>query len=153
MEARFPKPKQMALDLGPTADRIRTAVASYVPAAWSGANTSGHVPVGQRVLVQPDMPEETTVGGIHWSPQEVSRNGLAAVTGVLVAVGESAFGWSDGIHPWAGRKPLVGERIVLEAFAGQIQMGADGRLYRLMESRNVGAILEPTAAAEIGDSK
>ncbi len=139
MERRFPsavatKPQNVNhIDVAETAQRIQTAVAKYVPAAWTGSNDSGWVPAGQQILVMPDMPEEQTVGGWHHSPAEVSRAAAAAVTGILVAAGEGAFLWAeDRIHPWVGRKPVPGERITMQQYSGEVRPGNDGRIYRLM---------------------
>lgn len=129
--------------LGFDQERVRTTVARYVPAPWDGQNNSGVTPVGQRVLVLPDIAEERTLGGIELPPEVVSRHALAAETGVLAACGDGAFAWfGDRIHRWEGRRPHVGDRVALERYAGEVRMGADGQLYRLMEDRAVGGILE-----------
>lgn len=123
------------------AERIVTALAAYVPAAWTGANASGLLPMGNRVLILPDVAEAITTGGVHLTPELQGRNAMGAETGILVAVGEGAFAWSsDRIHPWVGKKPEVGDRIVIERYAGQVQRGLDGQIYRLCEDRAIGAV-------------
>lgn len=141
MEQRFRSPK-VVVDPLVGAERVVTTLAAYVPAEWSGKNESGIVPLGARVLVLPDVAETQTTGGVHLPVDVASRNGMAAETGVLVALGDGAFAWSgDRIHAWNGPKPEVGVRVVIERYAGQLQRGLDGQIYRILEDRAIGALL------------
>ena len=149
MQQRFQTPKTATptgIDPLVGAPRVITTLAAYVPVEWSGRNESGAEPLGQRVLILTDVAEERTLGGIDLPPDIVARYAMAAETGTLVAVGEGAFVWSgDRIHPWSGRRPVAGDRVVIERYTGQLHKGLDGRIYRICEDRAIGAIL---AAAE-----
>ena len=152
MEPRFLTPKQVDLLATGGAGRIVTTLAAYVPATWTGTNESGISPLGARVLVLPDVAEEQTTGGVHLPPDVAARNGMAAETGVLVALGEGAFAWSgDRIHPWVGRRPEPGDRVIIERYTGQLQRGLDGQIYRICEDRAIGAIA--TAPREEGETQ
>ena len=106
MEPRFSTPAQRIEFPTSGGERVITTLAAYVPAAYDGTNASGYEPLGARVLVLPDDAEDLTAGGVHIPPEVAARNGMAAETGVLVALGEGAFAWSsDRIHPWVGRRP------------------------------------------------
>ncbi len=98
---------------------------------------SGILPLGKRVLIFVDKSEERTLGGIELPIDVVERQSLAAVTGVLVAAGPTAFTGAL----WGGQPPAIGVRVLLEQYAGQVQMGVDGEVYRIMEDSNIGAVL------------
>lgn len=138
------------------ASRVRTSVAKYVPATWTGTNDAGVEPIGTMVLVLPDIAEDVTTGGIiTGTPIEQERISAMAETGVVVAVADQAFSWQrDRIHRWEGRKPQPGDRIYMERFAGgpSSYVGLDGRFYRLMEDRCIGGILAPIPTSKESSS-
>jgi len=123
--------------------RLLTPLGEYVPAKWSGKNTSGIVPIGDRVLVLPDKAPDKSSGGVHFTEQQQDRDGLAAETGVIAAIGEAAWKWnSDRTRPYDGVKPRVGQRVWFERYGGSVQYGADGVAYRLMDDKVIGAVAE-----------
>lgn len=121
---------------------FKTSLAEFVPAKWTGNEDAGIHPLGDRVLILPDKAAEI-VRGVHL-PQDITyRHTLAAEAGVVIAVGDGAFQWnSDKVTPYSGRKPKVGERVIIEKYAGQVVCGDDKQMYRLMDSHCVGGILE-----------
>lgn len=122
---------------------ILTPLAQYVPAQWSGTNESGLIPIGDRVLILPDKAPEQTAGGVVLTQTTQDHDGLAAETGVLVAIGEAAWTWnSDRTRPFTGTRPKVGQRVWFERYAGSTQYGRDGVAYRLMDDKCVGAVAE-----------
>lgn len=122
---------------------FKTALGEYVPAQWTGGNTSGRDPIGDRVLILPDDAADITAGGIHLTADLVGRHSMAAEAGVLVAAGEGAFTWnSDRQTPFAGRKPQPGDRVCIERYSGQLITGDDGKVYRLCESVCIGAVIK-----------
>jgi co-chaperonin GroES (HSP10) len=113
----------------------------FTPFDFDGVNRSGYEPVGDRVLVGPDSAADMTSGGVHLTPEFSERMTLAAETGVIVACGPDAFLWnSDKTRRWEGVKPKEGERCYIQRYAGQVLLGDDGRVYRLMEYGAIGAI-------------
>lgn len=121
---------------------LKSEVATYVPAEWIGKNDSGIHPLGDRVLILPDKASTTTMGGIELPDDLVHRHTLAAEAGVVVQIGDGAFKWnSDKVTPFTGREPQPGERVCIERYSGQLIRGDDGKLYRLMDSQCLGAIL------------
>ncbi len=150
MEQRFQKTMALKPDkldplIGAASEgRIVTTLAAYVQARYDGQNHSGLVPLGARVVILPDVAEERTLGGIELPPDIVARNAMAAETGVLIAVGEGAFAFAnDRIHPWVGRRPQAGDRVVIERYTGQLHRGLDGQVYRICEDRALGALAVP----------
>lgn len=112
-----------------------------VQAAYSGKNESGFDPIDEMVLVLPDGAAETTAGGITLTPEMVERMSLAAETGVIVAMGEGAFRWNASkSRPWSGYRPQPGDRVYMRRYAGQVMLGEDRKLYRLISDVEVGAI-------------
>ena len=130
---------------------VMTPLGQYAPAQWSGANTSGIRPIGDRVLILPDGAAEQTSGGVELPEDLVDRMTQAAETGVIVAMGPDAWLWnSDRTRKFEGEKPRVGQRVIFERYAGSFQHGPrDGRRYRLMDDKCVGGELdaEVTTAA------
>jgi chaperonin GroES len=113
----------------------------FVPFPYSGKNESGYEPIGDRVLVGPDMASDMTSGGVALTADHVDRTTQAAETGVIVAVGANAFRWNfDRTRPWEGPKPQPGDRIYVQRYSGQVMLGEDGRFYRLMDYACVGAV-------------
>jgi len=113
----------------------------FVQAEWSGKNTSGYAPFGDRVLIQVDQASHKA--GMIEIPQDVQeRLSMAAELGLLVAAGEGAFSFNSDGTKMTGRKPQPGERVFIERYAGQLVTGVDGQKYRVMDSRCVAAIQE-----------
>lgn len=121
---------------------------TYDVVAWSGKNVSGWTPIGDRVLVLPDQPSMETPGRIKIPDEVLDRNAHGAETGVIVALGPDAFKWSfDRTRPFDSEPPKVGEHVYFERYAGQIVHGADKVLYRLMDDKCIGCILDKEDAA------
>src|SRR5581483_4523344 len=116
----------------------------YDMVEWAGCNTSGIKPFGDRVLVLPDQPA-TKYGSILLPAVEIERAALAAETGVLVASGDGAWYWnSDRTRKYEGTKPVPGDRVYFERYAGAQYKGRDGIVYRLMDDKAIGGFqVEP----------
>lgn len=137
MKPKVIRPKLTTFD--PTPEQ--KSLIKFEPAAWTGKNTSGFFPLGDKVLVMPDKLKSASEGGVALPPEMIDRMTLAAETGTIVAVGEGAFTWnSDRITKFLGRRPQAGDRVFMERYAGQTLMGTDGQFYRLMDDRSIGAI-------------
>lgn len=120
---------------------IKTSVAEYVPAKWSGRNDSGFEPIGDRVLVLPDVASSRSSGGVELPQELTERMSMSAENGVVVAVGSGAFLWDpNSVTEFRGVKPVPGDRVYIERYAGQLVSGLDGQRYRLMNSSSIGAI-------------
>ena len=103
-------------------------------------NPSGIFPTEYRVLIRPQVLEEKTKGGIIIPDERRERDQFAVLEGELVAVSPLAFSyhdWPEGTSP-----PQVGDRVLFAKFAGSKQKGADGVEYRLINDRDVTAILK-----------
>lgn len=98
-------------------------------------NKSGIQPVEYKCLVLPEKVEEKTEGGILLTASLQEQDQLAETKGVLVAAGGMAF--SD----WAGEKPVVGQRVMIAKYAGLLCRGKDGEEYRLVNDKDIAAIL------------
>lgn len=115
--------------------------AEFLPAPYFGKNESGCVPLGDRVLVRPDIAMEKSSGGISIPEDVQERAQLGATTGVLVEVGDDAFVWSfDKTRHWTGYKPVAGDRVYFDRYAGKVILGKDGVEYRLMDQASVGGV-------------
>lgn len=120
---------------------LKTTLAEYTPATYNGKNESGWKPVGDRVIVLPDEASDKSSGGVFIDPRTVERGTMAAESGVIVAVGDSAFLWNqDRSRAYEGYKPQPGDRVTFERYAGQLQLGDDRKHYRIMEDRCIGGV-------------
>jgi chaperonin GroES len=115
----------------------------YLPAIWQGENKSGCTPIGDKILIMPDIALSQSAGGVHMPDDFKERMQLSTQSGVIVAVGDDAFTWSaDRSRPFGGYKPKVGDRVYYEKYAGAVVNGDDGMDYRLIEDKQIGAVIE-----------
>lgn len=128
---------------------LKTTIAEYAEAIWDGTNNSGWDAVSDRVIVLTDQVQEKTSGGVELPDDVVERQQLAVETGIIVAVGPAAFTWTAQQRRWEGHTPQVGDRVMMERYAGTVLIGPDGLAYRVIDDRCIGAVqtvpLKPTA--------
>lgn len=120
---------------------LKTEVAQYDVGEWDGNDTSGIIPLGDKLLVLTDRASEKVgTKGLIYAPDKTKEvASVASETGVIVAMGDEAFYWnSDRTRPAGGKKPKIGDRIIFERYAGREQRGLDGNTYRLMSDSAVG---------------
>lgn len=118
--------------------------AEYIDAPYFGKNESGCLPLGDRVLIRPDI----AAGSIKMGkedfiiPEEIrDRAQLSGSTGVVIDLGEDAFRWNfDRSRPWQGYRPVAGDRIYFDRYAGKEILGDDGQTYRLMDDKCIGGV-------------
>lgn len=125
---------------------VKGVNADYSSAEWSGEDTSGIECVGSSVLVKMDV-ASGKAGSIHLTEDMAWKHTQAAETGLVVAVGESAFLLNLDGSPWAGSRPTPGRRVIIEKYAGTFVRGLDGELYRLMQ---YGCVLATFKQSEVG---
>lgn len=116
----------------------------FVEAEFDGSNHSGIVPLDDKVLLRMDEHAERTSGGIIVVDETRARQSMASESGVIIALGDTAFMFSDdGQRAWSpkARKPYPGDRVVVDRYAGRTVQGVDGIEYRLVGQRSVGAVL------------
>ena len=99
-------------------------------------NESGVFPVEFKVLVRPKKVEEKTVGGIIIPETAKEKEKYATVEGVLIAVGALAFSLPDWLD-----KPKAGDTVMYDKFAGVTVKGKDGEDYRLLNDKEIGAVI------------
>jgi co-chaperonin GroES (HSP10) len=102
-------------------------------------NTSGIIPTEYKILVLPDDVPERTAGGILvpiWARDQ--RQG-ACQTGVVVDMADEAFSFVEGCTT---RSPRIGERVAYTKYAGMTIVGRDEKTYKLMNDKDVAAILD-----------
>lgn len=123
---------------------INTPIGEYDRVEWIGRNSAGIQPFGDRVLVLPDQASIKSPGGILRPPDEIERKTEGAETGVLVAVGDGAWAWnSDRTRRYEGERPVPGQRVYFERYAGAKYVGKDGLLYRLLDDKSIGGLDVP----------
>ena len=100
-------------------------------------NLSGISPTGFRVLVRPiEVPDK--ISSIIKPSEYVEKEKFAQQEGVLVAVSPAAFNYDDAIRDKA---PQVGSRVLYAKYAGFTRKGSDGVEYRIIEDKDVCAVL------------
>ena len=125
------------------AGRVMTADhQEFVLGEWDGVNRSGWDALDDRVIILMEEHVDRTSGGVIIPDSIVERQTLSSEHGILVSIGPGAFVRSDdATRIWAGRTPQVGDRVAIERYSGQLLNGNDGRKYRLMSQRCVGAVV------------
>ena len=98
----------------------------------------GITPVEFKVLVFPDEEPSVTRGGIIVPLEYQHQKQMAGLTGIIIAVADEAFSWmlEDS------RRPVPGDRVAFTKYAGAFHEGRDKRAYRLMNDKDIGAIIE-----------
>ncbi len=104
-------------------------------------NDSGMEPLGYRVIIKPDVRDETYKGSSIVIPEDArNKYEIAETEGVIVAVGPSA--WQEEVK--AGQPPdaKVGDRVVFSQHAGQLRRNAEGVRYRIINDHDVIAVTQ-----------
>lgn len=102
-------------------------------------NGHGIIPVEYKVVVRPRKADEKTKGGIVLPEQVVDKDQHAAMEGEIVAVSPFAFSYEE--WPMGARKPREGDRVLFARYSGITQRGADGVEYRIMNDKDIVAVL------------
>lgn len=107
----------------------------FIPARWKGKNPSGLAPRGPNVLVMMDQMSSRTAGGVFIPDESIDRQNEASETGCIFAVGPQA--------DEAGGGPLeIGKRVYIDKYAGIKALGRDGLVYRIMDEKQIGGIID-----------
>ena len=99
-------------------------------------NMSGMIPVEYKVLVKPVEIEEKTSGGIILPQSAKEKEEIAQCKARLIDVGSTAFAdWGNG------RNPRPGDMVLMAKYAGIEAEGVDGKAYRIINDKEITAIL------------
>lgn len=102
-------------------------------------NPSGIRPTEFKVLVKPKAVEEK-IGSIFIPEPAREREQHAQMEGEIVAVSPVAFTYAD--WPEGVTLPRIGDRVLFAKYAGAIVKGRDGAEYRIINDKDVAAVLE-----------
>ncbi len=105
----------------------------------SNENPSGILPTEFKVLIEP-VSIGNMIGNVHIPDEHVDRAQFAQQTGILVALAPLAFTYDK----WEGiedMKPKVGDKVLFAKFAGFEHKGKDGKKYRVVNDKDVSAVL------------
>lgn len=130
---------------------IKGLHAEFIPATWSGKDTSGIMVVGKTVLVLMDKCSPKTTGGIDLTDDMIEKMSAGTESGVLVACSPGAFLLNEDMTPWTGEKPKAGDRVYIEKYAGKQVKGRDGETYRIMDYGSIGATYLSDVDQKTGD--
>ena len=98
-------------------------------------NESGITPIEYKILVLPDEAKKQTLGGII-IPETVNEMRQAQeVKATVIEVGGNAFA------DFKGKIPEPGDRVTMNKYAGIDADGKDGRKYRLVNDKEIAAII------------
>lgn len=101
------------------------------------ANNSGIHPVEYKVLIKAAEVEKKTAGGVLLPDEHISRLEGAVMKGEVIEISSAAFDFLDN-----GQQVVVGNMVLFAKFAGQIQEGKDDVKYRLVNDKDIMAILD-----------
>jgi co-chaperonin GroES (HSP10) len=98
-------------------------------------NTSGLVPVEDKVLLIPDMVRDS-IGGIYKPEQAMALEKMAQVRAMIVAAGGNCY------ESWDAPIPDLLTRVMICRYAGiQDILGADGLRYQIITDRDITALI------------
>jgi len=102
-------------------------------------NESGIWPVEYKCLVQMMPRTDKTEGGIYIPKSSQEKEQVNMDVGIFVFAGGCAFQDPD----WPKHNiPKPGQKVLFDRYAGSIQKGMDGMDYRLLNDKEIGALLE-----------
>lgn len=139
-------PQNPAADLTPRLVKRRQG--EYVQAELAKGQGSEVIPVGRFVLVKMDTAAEVTSGGIALTASQVERDTMASESGLVVEIADGAFRTNADGTAYVGRKPVPGDRVFVEKYAGSILTVDDGTVYRLMADTCIHGIYIPPRSAD-----
>lgn len=101
-------------------------------------NKSGIIPMEYKVLIVPKKIAKKTEGGIYMPDDTQEKHQFGVTEGVIVAVGPIAFTDPDWLDC-----PKPGDTILYDKYAGNNTSitGKDGEKYKLINDKEIGAIL------------
>jgi len=99
-------------------------------------NETGIHPVEYKVLIKVEKVKEKTEGGIIIPETNKERDKFAQQRGELIAVSPDAF-----TEPKWLKTPKVGDTVLFSRYAGKYVMGNDGEEYKLMNDKELEAII------------
>ena len=144
---RSPKPTSGGFNLG----KIGEARLDLVP-SLEDCNP-GFRPTEYNVLVAPAPVSDTmgALGLIKRTDQDIETEELAMQVGRIIALSPLAFGYErwpeEAAHHW---KPKVGDIVWIARYAGGlIERAFDGRSYRLIKDKDVGAVFDPLPPGKV----
>lgn len=103
------------------------------------ANPSGILPTEFKCLILPTEVGDK-IGNIFIPDEHKDRTQFAQMEGTLVALAPLAFTYDK----WEGvedQKPKVGDKVLFAKFAGFAHKGKDGKTYRVVNDKDVSAVL------------
>lgn len=101
-------------------------------------NPSGIRPVEFKVLVRPVEVQKISPGGVHLPESTVEMEEHAQMQGEIVEISPLAFDYGD--YP-DGMCPKVGDMVMFAKFAGAKWKGKDGGDYRVLNDKDIVAVL------------
>jgi co-chaperonin GroES (HSP10) len=110
--------------------RVRDGSKVYVE-----ENTSGLVPVEDKVLLIPDMVRDS-VGGIYKPDRAIAMEQMAQVRALIISTGGNCY------ESWDAPIPKDFTRVMVCKYAGiQDILGADGLRYQIITDRDITALI------------
>ena len=103
-------------------------------------NESGIHPTEFKCLVLPKAVEEKSKGGIILPDETKERDQFAQLEGTLVDASPLAFTYHDGTVK-AFNPPKPGDHVLFAKYAGAVVKGRDGKDYRLVNDKDICAVL------------
>jgi co-chaperonin GroES (HSP10) len=107
-----------------------------------GGNPSGITPTEYKCLILPSEVSDK-IGNVHIPQEYQAREQFACQEGVLIAVAPLAFTYAskDEWERVEGRPPRIGDKVLFAKFAGFEHKGKDGKKYRVVNDKDVSAVL------------
>jgi co-chaperonin GroES (HSP10) len=109
--------------------------AQFLATLGTNPLNAGVAPCGNRVVVLPMLKERTTEGGIVIPDEFAHREDMSQIECLVVAVGNDCW---PLMAPWCAE----GDMVLIAKYAGYLRKGPDGRDYRIINDKDVVAIVK-----------
>jgi co-chaperonin GroES (HSP10) len=114
----------------------------------------GLCPVEFKVIVLPNRVNRRSVGGIDYPDEVIDQMQIAVSKGRLVAVSPVSFTYFDPalctydevLERYPGNVPHVDDLVLYGRYCGSIVRGDDGHDYRIMNDKDIMAIISETVS-------
>lgn len=100
------------------------------------SNKSGLHPQGVAVLCEPYEPEVKVWSDTIIIPDEVRRS-LKVLENRMVVVEAGPAAWADEVADGFPPRAKVGDVVITTNYSGSVVTGADGKLYRMVNCRDI----------------
>jgi len=97
----------------------------------------GFRPIDYKVVIYPDQVDEKTKGGILLPEATRTKEQDAEMWATFVSASPVAFNYDDFPEDM---RPKPGDRVSVSRYAGRVEVGKDGKEYRIVNDKDISLV-------------